>query len=98
MHKLFTVCTEHVRSPYTEHAASGLPNLTPLEGEVRFVQAQDRLCLSSITDKLYILKATVPLEKSLTFSRNETKLRDNLEFNLIYPPRFNFELLLIPVR
>ena len=41
-HKLFTVCTEQVKSPYTEHAASGLPNSTPLEGEVRFVQAQDQ--------------------------------------------------------
>ena len=29
--KLFTVCTEQVGSPYTEHAASGLPNPTPLE-------------------------------------------------------------------
>ena len=28
MHELFTVCTELVRSPYTEHAASGLPNPT----------------------------------------------------------------------
>ena len=42
MHKLFTVCTEQVRSPYTEHAASGLPNPTHLEGEVRFDQAQDQ--------------------------------------------------------
>ena len=41
MHKLFTVCTEQLRSPYTEHAASGLPNPTHLEGEVRFDQAQD---------------------------------------------------------
>ena len=40
IHKLFTVCTEQVWSPYTVHAASGLPNPTPLEGEVRFVQAQ----------------------------------------------------------
>ena len=40
MHKLFTVCIEQMRSPYTEHAASGLPNPTHLEGEVRFVQAQ----------------------------------------------------------
>ena len=31
---------KQVRSPYTEHAASGLPNPTHLEGEVRFVQAQ----------------------------------------------------------
>ena len=41
-HKLFTVCTEQVRSPYTEHAASGLPNPTHLEGQVRFDQAQDQ--------------------------------------------------------
>ena len=30
--KLFTVCTEQVMSPYIEHAASGLPNPTRLEG------------------------------------------------------------------
>ena len=42
MHKLITVCTEQVRSPYTEHAASGLPNPTHLEREVRFDQAQDQ--------------------------------------------------------
>ena len=42
MHKLFTVCTEQVRSPYTEHAASGLPNPTHLEEEVRSDQAQDQ--------------------------------------------------------
>ena len=29
-------------SLYTEHAASGLPNPTRFEGEVRFIQAQDR--------------------------------------------------------
>ena len=42
IYKLFTVCTDQVRSPYTKRAASGLPNPTPLEGEVRFVQAQDQ--------------------------------------------------------
>ena len=42
MHKLFTVCTEQVRSPYAEHAASGLRNPTHLEGEVLFDQAQDQ--------------------------------------------------------
>ena len=42
MHKLFTVCIERVRSPCTELAASGLPNPTHLEGEVRFDQAQDQ--------------------------------------------------------
>ena len=30
IHKLFTVCTEQVRSPYIEHAASRLPNPTPM--------------------------------------------------------------------
>ena len=34
--------TEHMRSPYTEHAASGLPNPADLGGELRFVQAQDQ--------------------------------------------------------
>ena len=29
-----------MKSPYTEHAASGLPNTTPLEREVRFIQDQ----------------------------------------------------------
>ena len=29
-------------SPYTEHAASRLPNSTHLEGKVRFVQVQDQ--------------------------------------------------------
>ena len=46
--KLFTVCTEHVRSPYTEHAASGLRNPTPLEGEVHFIQAQDMQMLQHV--------------------------------------------------
>ena len=42
MHKLFTVCTEQVKSPYTELAASGLLNPTHLEREVQFDQAQDQ--------------------------------------------------------
>ena len=29
-------------SPYTEQTASGLPNPTPVEGEVQFFQAQDQ--------------------------------------------------------
>ena len=29
-------------SPYTEQTASGLPNPTPVKGEVRFFQAQDQ--------------------------------------------------------
>ena len=31
-----------MRSPYTEHVASGLPNPTHFEGEVRFIQTQDQ--------------------------------------------------------
>ena len=39
-----------MRSPYTEHAASGLPNPTPSELEIRFVQAQDQqVVLTSVT-------------------------------------------------
>ena len=37
-----------VRSPYIEHAASGLLIPTRLEGEVRFVQAQDQQVLPHV--------------------------------------------------
>ena len=52
MHKLFTVCTEQVRSPYTELAASGLPNPTHLEGEVRFDQAQDQQVVTTRSPRI----------------------------------------------
>ena len=52
MHKLFTVCTEQVRSPYTEHAASGLPNPTHLEGKVRFDQAQDQQVVTTRSPRI----------------------------------------------
>ena len=52
MHKLFTVCTEQVRSPYTEHAASGLPNPIHLEGEVRFDQAQDQQVVTTRSPRI----------------------------------------------
>ena len=42
------MCSEQVRSPYTEHAANGLPNATRLEGEVRFIQAQDQQVLPHV--------------------------------------------------
>ena len=46
--KLFAACTELVRSPYIKHAASGLSNPTRLEGEVRFIQAQDQQVLPHV--------------------------------------------------
>ena len=52
MHKLFTVWTELVRSPYTEHAASGLPNPTHSEGEVRFDQAQDQQVVTTRSPRI----------------------------------------------
>ena len=52
MHKLFTVCTEQMRSPYTEHAASGLPNPTVLEGKVRFDQAQDQQVVTTRSPRI----------------------------------------------
>ena len=52
MHKLFTVCTEQVRSPYTEHVASALPNPTHFEGEVRFDQAQDHQVRSTRSPRI----------------------------------------------
>ena len=50
MHKLFTACTEQVRSPYTELAASGLPNPTHLE--VRFDQAQDQQVVTTRSPRI----------------------------------------------
>ena len=35
----------------TEHAASGLPNPTRLEGEIRFIQPQDQQVLSHIVQE-----------------------------------------------
>ena len=52
MHKLFTECTEQVRFPYTEHAASGLPNPAYLEGEVRFDQAQDQQVVTTRSPRI----------------------------------------------
>ena len=54
MHKLFTVCTEQVRSSYTEHAASGLPNPTHLErrGGLRFDQAQDQQVVTTRSPRI----------------------------------------------
>ena len=52
MHKLFAVCTEQVRSPYTEHAASGLTKPTHLEAEVRFDQAQDQQVVTTRSPRI----------------------------------------------
>ena len=68
MHELFTVCTEQVRSPYSEHAASGLPNPNHLKGGVRFDQAQDqqvvttrspRIVTKSLLTRLLLIKMYV---------------------------------------
>ena len=53
MHKLFTVCTEQVRSPNTEHAACGLPNPTHFEGEARFDQAQDQQVVTTRSNRVF---------------------------------------------
>ena len=47
-HKLFTVCTEQVRSPYTEHAASRLPNPTSLEGRYDLSRLKTNRWLSDV--------------------------------------------------
>ena len=41
-----------MRSPYTEHAASGLPNPTHLEGEVRFDQALDQQVVTTRSPRI----------------------------------------------
>ena len=48
---VFTLCTEFVNSPYIEPTASGLPNPTPVEGEVRFIQAPDQSVVSRRTPR-----------------------------------------------
>ena len=52
MHKLITACTEQVRSPNTEHAASGLPNPTHLKGKVRSDQAQDQQVVTTRSPRI----------------------------------------------
>ena len=52
MHKLFTVCTEQVRSPYPEHAASGLHNLLIWRGRLRFDQAQDQQVVTTRSPRI----------------------------------------------
>ena len=52
MHKLFTVCTEQVRSPYTDLAVSGIPNPTHLEGKVRFDLAQDQQVVTTCSPRI----------------------------------------------
>ena len=59
------ICTERLRSPYTEHAASGLHNPSPLEGEERFIQAQDQ----------YILPPHVHTPMNDTRTRDVTRKR-----------------------
>ena len=54
MHNLITVCIEQVRSLYIEDAASGLPNPTDLEGEVRFVQAQDQQVVTTRSPQIVV--------------------------------------------
>ena len=41
-----------MRSPHTEHAVSGLPNPTHLEGEVRFDQAQDQQVVTTHSPRI----------------------------------------------
>ena len=41
-----------MKFPYTEHAASGLPNPTHLEGSVRFDQAQDQQVVTTRSPRI----------------------------------------------
>ena len=52
MHKLFTAYTAQLRSPYTEHVASGLRNPIHLDGEVRFDQAQDQQVVTTRSPRI----------------------------------------------
>ena len=74
MHKLFTVCTEQVRSPYTKLVASGLSNPIHLEGEVRFDQAQDQQVVTTripriVTDCLLTRSMLIKIYVYALYSR-----------------------------
>ena len=74
MNKLFTVCTEQVRSLYTEHAASGLPNPAHLEWEVRFDQAQNQQVVTTrspriVTECLLIRSMLIKMYVYTIYSR-----------------------------
>ena len=42
--------------PYTERAASRLPNTAHLDGEVRFVQAQDQQVVTTRSPRIWVQK------------------------------------------
>ena len=80
MHKLFTVCTEQVRSPYPEHAASGLHNLLTWRGRLRFDQAQDQKVVTTrspriITECLLIRSMLIKKYVYAIYSRFRIVLR-----------------------
>ena len=102
MHKLFTVCTEQVRTPYTEHAASGLPNPTHLEGEVRFDQAQDQqvvttrsprivsecllTCPMLIKMSVYTIYSRFRIETILSVRKHEYEFITTLQLSTLMSP------------
>ena len=69
MHKLFTVCTEQVRSPYTEHAASGLLNHTHLEREAQDQQAVSTRSPRIVTDSLLTRSMLIKIYVYAIYSR-----------------------------
>ena len=78
MHKLFTVCTEQVRSPYTELAASGLSNPTHLEGE-EIDQAHDQQVVTTrspriVTECLFTRSMLIKMYVYVIYSRYRTIL------------------------
>ena len=73
---VFTLCTEFVNSPYIEPTASGLPNPTPVEGEVRFIQAPDQSVVSRRTPR----QATMHLSRRA--SVNNGVLTHSLDVDL----------------
>ena len=63
-----------MRSPYTEHAASRLPNPTHLEGEVRFDQAQDEQVVTTrstqiVTERLLTRSMLIKIYVYAIYSR-----------------------------
>ena len=86
IYSMYRVCTERVRSPYTEHAASGLPNPTPLEGEVRFIQATDKQMLPHVVRECSTEFTRSMLNKMyyLVVNPEHRVSRDVAHFQMVY--------------
>ena len=73
-----------MRCLYTEHASSGLPNPTPLEWEVRFIQAQDQQVLPHVVTR-YHFHLSQLMRLWYLSHRRPAKAKASLRFRAVSP-------------